>query len=142
MTIKIRWLLAAVVSAGIAVCPILALGARATVPPEHYEQAVAITLVRRNLAPIAILVTVCPAGPTGCYRGVYAEVVVTVDRPHRGFMTCQRMNAACELTIEGLGLVGVLLPDIASTGSAADHIWARLEYARVQTRALIMARLW
>lgn len=130
-----RWLIGGVIvmCTSLAIIPLVVT---APAPPQHYEQAVGLVLERRSLAPRKLSVDVCPAGPTACYRGVYATVYVTIDRAYTGFFTCQRMNADCRLTIVDLDISGALMPDIAAAGSPADRVSAAITYKLAQLRAL------
>jgi hypothetical protein len=125
----------------IPVVAIIALLATAASAPESYEQAVGIALERRGLAPRELSVDVCPAGPTACYRGVYATVHVAIDRPYTGCFACQRGNAECQLTIVDLDISSAQMPDIAAAGSLADRLRAVIGYRLAQIRALAASRL-
>jgi hypothetical protein len=141
MSTRMRWPIVVVIVAFIPVLVIIALVATAPAPPENYEQAVRIVLEGRGLAPRELSVDVCPAGPTACYRVVYATVHVTIDRPYTGFFACQRVNADCRLTILELSISAALMPDIATAGSLADRVRAVITYRLAQIRALAASRL-
>jgi hypothetical protein len=123
------------------VIAIIALVATAPAPPENYEQAVRIALERRGLAPKALAVDVCHAGPTACYLRVHGTVHLSADRHYTGFLTCQRTNAECLLTIAESDISGVLMPDIAAAGSLVERIQAAITYRLTQIRALAASRL-